>query len=202
MRDPVRRRRRRPQRADHRHRAPARPDPRLEARFRGHQRRERSRRVRHHRGDLQRVASMPAPTPSRSAIMPGTRRRRWSSSSARPGWCGRSTIPPARRAAARRWSRPRTARGSSSSTPWAASSWTRSTIRSPPSSAKSLPVRCSAGADAIIVDMHAEATSEKQAMGYFCDGRASLVVGTHTHCADRGPCASFPAAPPSCPTSA
>ncbi len=37
------------------------------------------------------------------------------------------------------------------------------------------------GADAIIVDMHGEATSEKQAMGYLCDGRASLVVGTHTH---------------------
>ena len=36
-------------------------------------------------------------------------------------------------------------------------------------------------ADAAIVDMHAEATSEKQAMGLFCDGRASLVVGTHTH---------------------
>ncbi|WP_321501538.1 TIGR00282 family metallophosphoesterase [Breoghania sp.] len=36
-------------------------------------------------------------------------------------------------------------------------------------------------ADAIIVDMHAEATSEKQAMGHYCDGRASLVVGTHTH---------------------
>ncbi|MCF8477427.1 MAG: TIGR00282 family metallophosphoesterase [Pseudolabrys sp.] len=36
-------------------------------------------------------------------------------------------------------------------------------------------------ADAVIVDMHCEATSEKQAMGYFCDGRASLVVGTHTH---------------------
>jgi len=36
-------------------------------------------------------------------------------------------------------------------------------------------------ADAIIVDMHAEATSEKQAMGHFLDGRASLVVGTHTH---------------------
>jgi metallophosphoesterase (TIGR00282 family) len=35
--------------------------------------------------------------------------------------------------------------------------------------------------DAIIVDMHAEATSEKQAMGYFLDGRVSLVVGTHTH---------------------
>ena len=37
------------------------------------------------------------------------------------------------------------------------------------------------GADAIIIDMHCEATSEKQAMGYFVDGRASLVVGTHTH---------------------
>ena len=36
-------------------------------------------------------------------------------------------------------------------------------------------------ADAIIVDFHGEATSEKQAMGFFCDGRASLVVGTHTH---------------------
>ncbi len=38
-----------------------------------------------------------------------------------------------------------------------------------------------AGADAIVIDMHAEATSEKQAMGLFVDGRASLVVGTHTH---------------------
>jgi len=36
-------------------------------------------------------------------------------------------------------------------------------------------------ADAVIVDMHAEATSEKNAMGYYCDGRASLVVGTHQH---------------------
>jgi metallophosphoesterase (TIGR00282 family) len=36
-------------------------------------------------------------------------------------------------------------------------------------------------ADAIVLDMHCEATSEKQAMGHFCDGRASLVVGTHTH---------------------
>jgi metallophosphoesterase (TIGR00282 family) len=36
-------------------------------------------------------------------------------------------------------------------------------------------------ADAIVVDIHCEATSEKQGMGHFCDGRASLVVGTHTH---------------------
>lgn len=34
---------------------------------------------------------------------------------------------------------------------------------------------------ATIVDMHCEATSEKMAMGHFCNGRASLVVGTHTH---------------------
>jgi metallophosphoesterase (TIGR00282 family) len=37
------------------------------------------------------------------------------------------------------------------------------------------------GADAIVIDFHAEATSEKQALGYFLDGRASCVVGTHTH---------------------
>jgi hypothetical protein len=37
------------------------------------------------------------------------------------------------------------------------------------------------GADAVIVDIHCEATSEKQSMGYFLDGKASLVVGTHTH---------------------
>ena len=36
-------------------------------------------------------------------------------------------------------------------------------------------------ADAIIVDFHAEATSEIAAMGHFLDGKASLVVGTHTH---------------------
>jgi hypothetical protein len=37
------------------------------------------------------------------------------------------------------------------------------------------------GADAIVVDFHAEATSEKQAFGYYLDGRVSCVVGTHTH---------------------
>jgi metallophosphoesterase (TIGR00282 family) len=33
----------------------------------------------------------------------------------------------------------------------------------------------------VIVDVHAEATSEKMAMGYFLDGKVSAVVGTHTH---------------------
>ena len=34
---------------------------------------------------------------------------------------------------------------------------------------------------ASLVDVHAEATSEKMGLGHFCDGRASVVVGTHTH---------------------
>ncbi len=34
---------------------------------------------------------------------------------------------------------------------------------------------------AALIDIHAEATSEKMATGHYCDGRASLVVGTHTH---------------------
>ena len=43
--------------------------------------------------------------------------------------------------------------------------------------------RCSevAGADHVLVDMHAEATSEKVAMGWYLDGRVTAVVGTHTH---------------------
>jgi metallophosphoesterase (TIGR00282 family) len=35
----------------------------------------------------------------------------------------------------------------------------------------------------IIVDIHAEATSEKVAMGWYLDGRVSAVIGTHTHVA-------------------
>jgi len=37
------------------------------------------------------------------------------------------------------------------------------------------------GADAILVDFHGEATSEKMAMGHYLDGRVSAVVGTHSH---------------------
>lgn len=39
----------------------------------------------------------------------------------------------------------------------------------------------SSKADIIIVDFHAEATSEKKAMGYLLDGKVNLVFGTHTH---------------------
>jgi len=43
--------------------------------------------------------------------------------------------------------------------------------------------RCPLGeqADAVLIDFHAEATSEKMCFAHFVDGRASLVVGTHTH---------------------
>ena len=41
--------------------------------------------------------------------------------------------------------------------------------------------RLGAGAQAIVLDVHGEATSEKMAMGHFVDGRVSLCVGTHTH---------------------
>lgn len=37
------------------------------------------------------------------------------------------------------------------------------------------------GCDAVVVDVHAEATSEKQTFGHWLDGKATLVVGTHTH---------------------
>ena len=53
-------------------------------------------------------------------------------------------------------------------------------------------------ADAAIIDVHAEATSEKEALAHYLDGRVSLVVGTHTHVptADhrvmRGGTATFP----------
>ncbi|MBA4490478.1 TIGR00282 family metallophosphoesterase [Paracoccus sp. S1E-3] len=43
------------------------------------------------------------------------------------------------------------------------------------------PMGAMAGVQAAMVDFHAEASSEKMAAGHFCDGRASLVVGTHTH---------------------
>ncbi|NKB50908.1 MAG: TIGR00282 family metallophosphoesterase [Rhizobiaceae bacterium] len=36
-------------------------------------------------------------------------------------------------------------------------------------------------ADAVVIDFHAEASSESQCFGHFVDGRVSLVVGTHTH---------------------
>ena len=42
-------------------------------------------------------------------------------------------------------------------------------------------VKLKKDADFIIVDIHGEITSEKMAMGYLFDGKATIVIGTHTH---------------------
>ncbi len=54
-------------------------------------------------------------------------------------------------------------------------------MRSPFSEVDALLADFRDGADAVLVDMHAEATSEKMAMGWHVDGRATACVGTHTH---------------------
>jgi metallophosphoesterase (TIGR00282 family) len=56
-------------------------------------------------------------------------------------------------------------------------------VRSPFAEADAAMSELNGKADAVLVDMHAEATSEKVAMGWHLDGRASAVVGTHTHVA-------------------
>jgi hypothetical protein len=53
--------------------------------------------------------------------------------------------------------------------------------RSPFPEADSLLARLEDEADAVVVDFHAEVTSEKVAMGWHLDGRAAAVLGTHTH---------------------
>jgi metallophosphoesterase (TIGR00282 family) len=55
------------------------------------------------------------------------------------------------------------------------------TARSPFSEADRLADRLESQADALFVDFHAEMTSEKVAMGWHLDGRATAVLGTHTH---------------------
>src|SRR5829696_5663521 len=53
--------------------------------------------------------------------------------------------------------------------------------RSPFPEADAMVNRLSRDADAVIVDFHAEVTSEKIAMGWHLDGRVAAVLGTHTH---------------------
>ena len=50
-----------------------------------------------------------------------------------------------------------------------------------PFSALDQALKTAGQADARVVEIHCEATSEKMGVGHWCDGRASLVVGTHTH---------------------
>jgi hypothetical protein len=53
--------------------------------------------------------------------------------------------------------------------------------RSPFAEIDSILARLEGAADAVIVDFHAEVTSEKVAMGWHLDGRVAAVLGTHTH---------------------
>ena len=54
-------------------------------------------------------------------------------------------------------------------------------VRSPFADADAALAELRDRADAVLVDMHAEATSEKVAMGWHLDGRATACIGTHTH---------------------
>jgi metallophosphoesterase (TIGR00282 family) len=56
-------------------------------------------------------------------------------------------------------------------------------VRSPFAEADALLAELRGATDAVLVDMHAEATSEKVAMGWYLDGRVLACVGTHTHVA-------------------
>jgi metallophosphoesterase (TIGR00282 family) len=54
-------------------------------------------------------------------------------------------------------------------------------VRSPFAEADALLAELRGSADVVLVDMHAEATSEKVALGWYLDGRVLACVGTHTH---------------------
>jgi metallophosphoesterase (TIGR00282 family) len=54
-------------------------------------------------------------------------------------------------------------------------------VRSPFAEADALLAELRGNTDAVLVDMHAEATSEKVALGWYLDGRVMACVGTHTH---------------------
>ena len=127
--------------------------------------------------ELYAAASMSSPP----ATMSGTSARSWPTSTATRACCGRSTFR-ARHAGQRLRHLPprRRPRGAGRRTRWRGSSWMRSTIRSRPSTAL-LGEHRLGDVDAILLDFHGEATSEKTSMGHFCDGRASAVIGTHSH---------------------
>ena len=116
-----------------------------------------------------------------AATIPGTRRRRWSSSSARRRLLRPINFPPARPAAASALIEAKN--GARVLVVNAMGRIFMDPLDDPFAAVERELAACplERGADAIIVDIHGEATSEKQAMGHFCDGRASLVVGTHTH---------------------
>ena len=151
----------------------------LRADVRRRQRRERRGRPRDHAEDRRRAvrrrrrrdhARQPHLPPPRDLPVPRRARAR---SCARPTSCARQPGHGCVRGRARR----RAARGRQPVGQPVRARRTRP--RSP------RPTRCSTAStgkvDHVLVDMHAEATSEKVAMGWYLDGRVTAVVGTHTH---------------------
>ena len=128
-----------------------------------------------------RSCSQPAPMSSRSATTPGIKRRRWCSSSARTGCCGPINYPPGTPGKGAGLFKARN--GAEVLVINAMGLIFMPELDCPFRAVDRELDACGLkqGADAILIDFHAEATSEKQAMGYYVDGRASCVVGTHTH---------------------
>ena len=111
----------------------------------------------------------------------GTSGRRSYSSRGRTACCGRSTIPSARRVRAPGCSGPRTAPKVLVMN--ALGRIFMDALDDPFLAVEREIAACPLlqGADAIFIDIHAEATSEKQALAAAFDGRVSAVIGTHTH---------------------
>jgi calcineurin-like phosphoesterase len=120
--------------------------------------------------------------PSRSAITPGISARRWCSSNGAPRLIRPAQLSEGHARARRRRSFD-TKNGKRALVINAMGRIFMDPLDDPFAAIERELSACAlkSGADAIIIDFHCEATSEKQAMGYFADGRASLVVGTHTH---------------------
>ena len=91
-------------------------------------------------------------------------------------------FPPGTPGAARWWWRSPAGVGRWWCRRWGGCSWTRWTARSAPPPDLLTRYRLGGTVAAILVDFHAEASSEKMAFAPFFDGQVSAVVGTHTHC--------------------
>ena len=130
-------------------------------------------------GQLPRAARRRGRRAAPRATTSGASGRSSTTSSASRACCGRPTSRPARRARAGgcfTHAGRRRGRGHQPDRPRL-----HGLRRLPVPGRRAHPRRAAAATPVIFVDMHAEATSEKGAMGWYLDGRVSAVVGSHTH---------------------
>ena len=152
------------------------------ARLRHRQRRERRRRLRHHRKDLPATSTPPASTSITTGNHVWDQRETSASSIAIRACCGRSNYPTGTPGAAP--TSITTAGGRKVLVVNMMGRLFMDPLDDPFAARRDASCRAQrlgGTVDAIVVDIHAEATSEKMAMGHICDGRVSLVVGTHSH---------------------